>query len=84
LGIPKEEHAYTPHLTLARGAGGSGSLRKATSDGSNRGFQRLREKLAALPAPDFGTMTSREFFLYQSKLSPGGSSYTKLAGFTLH
>jgi len=26
-------------------------------------------------------MTAREFFLYQSQLSPGGSKYTKLAGF---
>jgi 2'-5' RNA ligase len=44
----------------------------------------LQEKLAALPAPEFGTMTSREFCLYQSQLSPGGSKYTKLAGFALH
>ena len=25
LGIPKEEHAFNPHLTLARGGRGSGS-----------------------------------------------------------
>jgi RNA 2',3'-cyclic 3'-phosphodiesterase len=84
LDIPKEEHAFNPHLTLARGGGGSGSPRKQKSDGPNRSFQRLQEKLAALPAPEFGTMTSREFFLYQSQLSPGGSKYTKLAGFALH
>jgi 2'-5' RNA ligase len=28
-------------------------------------------------------MTAREFFLYRSQLSPGGSKYTKLAGFNL-
>jgi 2'-5' RNA ligase len=83
LDIAKEEHAYTPHLTLARGAGGSGSPRRLKHDHPNSGFQRLQEKLAALPAPEFGTMTAREFFLYRSQLSPGGSKYTKLAGFQL-
>ena len=83
LDIPKEEHAFNPHLTLARGGGGSGSPRKQTGDGPSRNFQRLQEKLAVLPAPEFGTMTVREFFLYQSQLSPGGSRYTKLAGFAL-
>jgi len=83
LGIPKEERAFSPHLTLARGAGGSGSRRWSKNDGSGRGFQRLQERLTALPAPDFGTMTAREFFLYQSQLSPKGSQYTKLARFAL-
>jgi RNA 2',3'-cyclic 3'-phosphodiesterase len=83
LDIAKEEHAYTPHLTLARCAGGSGSPRRLKHDHPNSGFQRLQEKLAALPAPEFGTMTAREFFLYRSQLSPGGSKYTKLAGFQL-
>jgi len=84
LGIPKEERVFSPHLTLARGPGGSGSPRWRKGDGPNRTFERLQEKLAALPAPEFGTMTAREFFLYQSKLSPKGSRYTKLAGFALH
>lgn len=83
LDIPKEEHAYNAHLTLARGAGGSGSPRREKGDHPNRNFQYLQEKLAALPAPDFGTMTAHEFFLYQSQLSPAGSKYTKLAGFAL-
>ncbi len=83
LGIPKEEHAFNAHLTLARGGQGSGSPRRQKGDSPNRSFQRLQEKLAALPAPEFGTMTAREFFLYQSQLSPGGSKYTRLAGFAL-
>jgi len=83
FGIAKEEHAYNPHLTLARRAGGSGSPRRQKGDGPNRGFQPLQEKLASLPPPEFGTMTAREFFLYQSHLSPGGSKYTKLAEFRL-
>lgn len=83
LGIPKEDRAFSPHLTLARGAGGSGSPRRSKADGPNRTFQRLQEKLAVLPAPEFGTMTTRDFFLYQSQLSPRGSKYTKLARFDL-
>lgn len=83
LGIPKENRAFSPHLTLARGAGGSGSPRWRKGDAPNRVFQRLQEKLSALPTPEFGTMTAREFFLYQSQLSPKGSKYTKLERFAL-
>jgi 2'-5' RNA ligase len=83
LGIPKEEHAFNAHLTLARGGRGSGSPRKQRSDGGNRSFQHLQDRLAALPTPEFGTMAAREFFLYQSQLAPGGSKYTKLARFGL-
>jgi RNA 2',3'-cyclic 3'-phosphodiesterase len=82
LGIAKENRAFSPHLTLARG-GGSGSPRWRKGDGPNRVYQHLQEKLAALPAPEFGTMTAREFFLYQSQLSPKGSKYSKLARFAL-
>jgi RNA 2',3'-cyclic 3'-phosphodiesterase len=84
LGIPKEDHPFTPHLTLARGGGRSGAPRWNKGDAPNKNFQRLQEKLAALPAPDFGTMTAHEFFLYQSQLSPGGSRYTKIASFVLN
>jgi RNA 2',3'-cyclic 3'-phosphodiesterase len=83
LNIPKEEHAFAPHLTLARGKGGSGAPRKRSSDSVDGKFSRLQQKLAALPAPEFGTMAVRKFFLYQSQLSSGGSKYTKLAGFKL-
>lgn len=84
INIPKEEHVFNAHLTLARGGGGSGSPRWRKADRPNRSFQRLQEKLSALPAPEFGRMTAREFFLYQSRLSRGGSKYTKLAEFSLH
>ena len=83
LGVPKEDRVFSPHLTLARGAGASGSPRRSKTDVPNRNFQRLQEKLAALPTPEFGSMTAREFFLYQSQLSPKGSKYTKLAAFDL-
>ena len=84
LGIPKEERAFSPHLTLARAAGRSGAPRRMKGDRPNRVFQRLQEKLAPLPPPEFGTMTAREFFLYRSQLSPKGSTYTKLQRFPLH
>jgi 2'-5' RNA ligase len=83
LGIKKEDRAFSPHLTLARAAGGSGSPRWRKGHGPNRAFSYLQEKLSALPVPEFGTMTPREFFLYQSQLSPKGSKYTKLARFPL-
>ena len=82
LAIPKEEHIFSPHLTLARGAGNSGSPRKQKGD-TRRSFQHLQETLAALPNPEFGTMSAHEFFLYQSQLSPDGSQYRKLAAFAL-
>src|SRR6202790_1469320 len=83
FGIAKEDRAFSPHLTLARGRGGSGSPWRNQADGPNFAFRRLQEKLAPLPGPEFGTMTAREFFLYQSHLSPKGSKYTKLANLDL-
>ena len=83
LGIAKETRPFSPHLTLARAHGGSGAPHRRKGDKPNRAFQRMQEKLAALPDPDFGSMTPREFFLYQSHLSPKGSTYTKLQRFAL-
>lgn len=83
LEVPRETHAFSPHLTLARKSGGSGTPGKTPGDGRNKVFQRLQEKLAAMPTPEFGTMTAREFFLYQSQLSRSGSRYTKLHRFAL-
>jgi RNA 2',3'-cyclic 3'-phosphodiesterase len=82
LKIPREEHAFSPHLTLAR-ASRSGAPRWRKGDGPNNTFRLLQDKLAALPPPEFGTMTARDFFLYESKLSRGGSIYSKLERFGL-
>ena len=81
LGVESEKRAFTPHLTLART--GSGRPRHMSSDRGNSSFRRLQEKLAAMPAPAFGTMSPREFSLYESKLSPKGAQYTKLESFPL-
>ena len=83
LGIPREDHPFSPHLTLARGGGHSGAPGWRKGNAPNRNFRLLQEKLAAMPVPEFGTMTAREFFLYQSELMRGGSRYTKLARFEL-
>jgi 2'-5' RNA ligase len=65
LGIASEARAFSPHLTLAR--------IKERLD-----LQPLREAIAALPSLDLGAFEARSFFLYQSKLRPTGSVYTKL------
>jgi 2'-5' RNA ligase len=77
LGIPKEEHPFSPHLTLARGGGSGGA------SGHKQSFRQLQEKLAILPTPEFGTMTARKFFLYRSQLMRGGARYSKVADFAL-
>lgn len=82
LGIPKEDHAFSPHLTLARG-GKSGSPRWQKGDGPNAAFRGLQEKLSAMPPPEFGSMTVHEFCLYESKLSPGGAQYTNIGRYAL-
>jgi RNA 2',3'-cyclic 3'-phosphodiesterase len=81
LGVPREEHEFSPHLTLARR--GSGAPHPRQGDVPNPVFQRLQEKLAAMRALEFGTMTAREFFLYQSQPMRGGARYTKIARFGL-
>jgi len=83
LGVPKENRPFSPHLTLARGGSGSGAPGRRKDDRANKVFMRLQEKLAALPDPQFGNITAREFFLYQSQLQRGGARYTKIARFPL-
>lgn len=83
LGIAREEHTLTPHLTLARAGGRSGAPHTQKGDAPNRRFRRLHEKLSAMPIHDFGSMTAREFFLFESHLGKGGSRYVKLARFEL-
>ena len=98
LEIERETREFSPHLTLARGKPARGTSaspksgtqqlagspqRLAAHDRPKDKFGLLQEKLAKMSPPDFGTMTAHEFFLYQSKLSPAGSSYTKLERFSL-
>jgi RNA 2',3'-cyclic 3'-phosphodiesterase len=83
-GVAREERAYNPHLTLARGgARHSGSPNMRRGDTPSAIFGMLQKRLAAINEPSFGTMTAREFILYQSQLSPAGSKYTRLETFPL-
>jgi RNA 2',3'-cyclic 3'-phosphodiesterase len=68
LGIPSENRAFSPHLTLAR-------IKERLS------LQKLNEAISRLPSLDFGHFSVERFFLYQSKLHPSGSVYTKLREF---
>jgi len=81
LGFKCDTDPYTPHLTLARA--GSGRPRPVPGERPASGWQRLREELAKLPRPDFGTMTAHEFYLYESRLSPAGARYEKRASYPL-
>jgi 2'-5' RNA ligase len=69
LGVPREDKAYRPHLTLAR-----------TDSGSLKQLQPLLQPESPV---QFGTMTAQEFWLYRSEPQRGGSRYTKLERFTL-
>jgi RNA 2',3'-cyclic 3'-phosphodiesterase len=79
--FPREERPFHPHLTLARS--GSGSPTPRRDERAVSGFRALVTAIEKDPPPEFGTMTAHEFFLYESKLSPRGAQYTKLARFPL-
>lgn len=83
LGIPREARPYSPHLTLARAGGGSGSPKWKAGDRPNAKFAEIEKRLSAIAELDFGTMMAHEFILYQSQLSAVGSKYTKLERFPL-
>ena len=69
LKMPKEERAFTPHLTLARFK-------------SNEGVTQIQKTLASMPSQDFGAMNATQFHLYQSVLKSNGAVYTKLATYS--
>ncbi len=63
LGFPLEERPLTPHLTLAR-FDPPGIARK------------LQEAICAHKTQSFGSLTTAEFHLIESKLKPTGAEYT--------
>jgi 2'-5' RNA ligase len=70
LGIEGEKREFSPHLTLAR-------IKERLN------LQPLHKAIAALPGLEFGSFKANRFYLYQSRLHPGGSVYTKLSEFPL-
>jgi 2'-5' RNA ligase len=69
LGIAREARNFHPHLTLARfeNPSESGELGRALAESGER---------------EFGRAVTREFYLYESRLKPGGSRYTRLETYT--
>jgi RNA 2',3'-cyclic 3'-phosphodiesterase len=86
FGIERERE-FKPHLTLARARLGHGRTASGSphqhSGGPAGAFARVAQKLTAMPAPEFGTMTASEFFLYESTLAPQGATYAKIARYGL-
>jgi RNA 2',3'-cyclic 3'-phosphodiesterase len=66
----KDDHAFHPHLTLAR-------AREA------RGDPRLGACAAALAGEVFGEITLGEVVVYRSELAPAGAKYTAMARLSL-
>ncbi len=81
LGFERDKGPFHPHLTLARA--GIGRPRPAQGEPSSSGLRQVRAAVEARPSLEFGTMTAREFYLYESKLSPAGAQYTKLSRYQL-
>ena len=70
VGIARENRQFNPHMTLAR-------IKERVP------MQPLRDAIAGLPSLEFGAFEARSWFLYQSRMQPGGSVYTKLSEFPL-
>jgi RNA 2',3'-cyclic 3'-phosphodiesterase len=68
LGFPLEERPFTPHLTLAR---------FPLSGIPPKLLQASQEK----SAQTFGSLSTREFHLIESKLKPTGAEYTTVQTF---
>jgi 2'-5' RNA ligase len=68
LGMPAEDRAFTPHLTLAR----------CEPSGISTALSAAVERDAAR---DFGGLRTNQFHLIESKLKPSGAEYTTLQSF---
>jgi 2'-5' RNA ligase len=66
LGIPKEDRAFSAHLTLAR-------IKDPVP------LQALRNAITQLESPEFGRFVADRFYLYRSQPGAAGSIYTKLS-----
>jgi 2'-5' RNA ligase len=74
LGCAREERPYSPHLTLAK-------INQAEIKDEN--FRDLREHIASMTNPDFGSFEAVDFHLYLSQPGPRGSVYSRLASYPL-
>ncbi len=69
-GFPRDGRSFHPHITVGRARGG-------LPPGWGEGYAR------ALAAARFGIVRVTSFQLYESRLSPGGSTYIVLRDHTL-
>ena len=81
VGFERDKGPFQPHLTLARA--GSGRPRPVPGERFASGLQQVRAAVETTSSLEFGTMTAREFYLYESKLSPAGAQYVKLSRYPL-
>ncbi len=72
LGFPREDRAFSPHLTLAR-------VRPENAAALSEPIARAIE---AAPAPE-ASIAVRDVVLMRSTLGPGGAVYDRLAAFPL-
>jgi 2'-5' RNA ligase len=70
IGFPREDRSFWAHLTLGR-------IKESS------GVSGISEALTKHNAFAAGEFTCKELILFQSKLSPQGAIYTKLAEFAL-
>ena len=70
LGLPKEDRPFFAHLTLGR-------LRRPGK------LRILQEELRRRKPLALGSFRADEFFLYESKPSPQGSTYRQMARFQI-
>ena len=68
LGFPLEKRAFTPHLTLARFD--ASGMPAQLADAAEQNEHRI-----------FGSLTTNEFHLIESKLKPAGAEYTTIQSF---
>ena len=69
LGIPREERAFAPHLTLAR-------LK------DSHGLDKLVRAAAEMKSRDFGSTRATQFHLFESLTKPSGAEYRKIESYT--
>jgi RNA 2',3'-cyclic 3'-phosphodiesterase len=74
-GFAAEDRPFHPHITLARKTGSKGT--------SERGSELRRLVARGGRQPGFTRFVAREFLLYESHLSPEGSTYEVRARFQL-
>ena len=70
LGFAPEQRAFAPHLTLAR-------FKSPRSEPAIEAFIEQHGELS------LGRFEVSEFFLFESKLSPRGAEYRKVARFEM-